>query len=883
MAWNKGDIVKETYEIEDTLGEGYFGITYKARNIHIGKYVVLKTLNEKRRSERDYIKYSKRFKKEGQHLNKVAKNDNPHIVGIIDFFTEGDLPCLVMDYVEGKNLYDLIQEEGRLSEERAVKYIRQIGSALKVCHEVGIIHRDAYPSNIMLRKDGNAVLIDFGISKVVGNKTQSANLYGNIAFAPYEQIWGQMVIGSNDEDEDEEIGATGEGNQGENEARELNKLVQAPTIDIYTLAASLYYLVTGNSPCPSQARKYLGEKLKAPKKYNPKLSELVDEVIKLGMAVEPEDRPQSMEEWLRLLPEEGEIPPEDSLEIKCVVECEIKNYSNPVLINNHVRLVLEDVIKYRRSGISELETWCENNLNDIVERIVLEKSYVDLLVNFQEDEQEIKRLLQVEVESIGYSVEQLVYFPQLEHFVLKDDFNIEIEQEEFSTRDAKVKVQLSITVEAKFEQFDKILEYLDRPVDEIKNWMIGTVNKTTSEILSRLQPEIVYMGFYEPATDEEVSVEQKLKDGIKEALETEWKTMVLNVIPVLEETEIVDFLENLKISIGYFECEVELQEGEIVTLTGNFQVIGVKPNSWDVFQSKFQEGGCKTNYIRMLIENTLKINFDTFDNQIFINKTLEELVFNAAICINKSIVDEYGLKIEISNLTCSLTKKKLILPSLMETENNLGIDYTKLHNLLAARKWKEADKETRRVMLAIVNREEEGWLNYTSIENFPRADLQTIDQLWVKYSSGYFGFSVQKAIYESSIETKKYDNKIINKFASTLGWRLEGKWIDKGDLVFDRSLSQKGHLPTSIYIAYQHDMKNQYQSDFCCFLSTTIFTVFFLWIFSVVMRVEEGFPHSTLFRLVVFFVCCFLLGFLSEEINNFKKIPSIGLILLKKL
>ncbi|MFM6250457.1 MAG: GUN4 domain-containing protein, partial [Dolichospermum sp.] len=78
----------------------------------------------------------------------------------------------------------------------------------------------------------------------------------------------------------------------------------------------------------------------------------------------------------------------------------------------------------------------------------------------------------------------------------------------------------------------------------------------------------------------------------------------------------------------------------------------------------------------------------------------------------------------------------------VELKSDVGMDYSKLRDLLKAGKWKEADEETLRVMLVVAKREEEGWLDTESIDNFPCADLRTIDQLWVKYSEGRFGFSV---------------------------------------------------------------------------------------------------------------------------------------------
>jgi hypothetical protein len=95
----------------------------------------------------------------------------------------------------------------------------------------------------------------------------------------------------------------------------------------------------------------------------------------------------------------------------------------------------------------------------------------------------------------------------------------------------------------------------------------------------------------------------------------------------------------------------------------------------------------------------------------------------------------------------------------------VGMDYINLRNLLAAKKWKEADEETARVMLKVAGREEEGWLDTESIEKFPCEDLRTIDQLWVKYSNGRFGFSVQKRIYQSLGGTTKYDEKVWESLA----------------------------------------------------------------------------------------------------------------------
>jgi hypothetical protein len=121
------------------------------------------------------------------------------------------------------------------------------------------------------------------------------------------------------------------------------------------------------------------------------------------------------------------------------------------------------------------------------------------------------------------------------------------------------------------------------------------------------------------------------------------------------------------------------------------------------------------------------------------------------------------------------------------------MEYTKLENYLKAGKWREADNETARVMLAIANREREGCLVQEDIDNFPYADLYTINQLWVKYSYGKFGFSVQKQIYQSLGGTKEYNREIWCQFAEKVGWR-NGEWLYYSSINFDIE-AFLGHLP----------------------------------------------------------------------------------------
>jgi len=125
------------------------------------------------------------------------------------------------------------------------------------------------------------------------------------------------------------------------------------------------------------------------------------------------------------------------------------------------------------------------------------------------------------------------------------------------------------------------------------------------------------------------------------------------------------------------------------------------------------------------------------------------------------------------------------------------VNYTQLRDLLAAGKWKEAHEETLAVMLKASGREKDSWLDTESIENFPCTDLRTIDQLWVKYSNGRFGFSVQKRIWESVGGKPNADYETFEKFGDRVGWLVKNKLLDHKDLQLNLN-APLGHLPSHI-------------------------------------------------------------------------------------
>ncbi len=270
MLWTPGECLKiRPYRIDAILEIGGFSIAYQATHLELNHQVVIKTINDTLQSDPEYPKFVQQFILEGKTLAKLLQNPHPAIVRVSDLFQEAGIYCLVMDLVVGKSLFDTIRKHGKIPEIEAVAIIRQIGEALSEVHQAGIVHRDAHPGNIMLRHNGQAVLIDFGIAcELTSAVLHTDNHPFNPSFAP----WEQQVEGSGE-----------------------------VTVDIYTLAASLYYAVTGKLPTSSYKRQFKNMPLPSAKNFGVK--DWVNQAIEKGMESDPQKRPQSMKDWLIYLQE----------------------------------------------------------------------------------------------------------------------------------------------------------------------------------------------------------------------------------------------------------------------------------------------------------------------------------------------------------------------------------------------------------------------------------------------------------------------------------------------------------------------------------------------------------------------------------------------------
>ena len=258
------------YQLIAPLGEGGMAVVYKAYQPSMERYVALKILPKHFAAEPDFVR---RFKQEAKI---IASLEHPNILPVHDYGEADGYTYIVMRYVEGKTLADLLQ--GRpLPLPQICEIVTKVASALNYAHSRGVVHRDVKPSNVLIDQQDNPLLSDFGVAKMILSSekfTASGAFIGTPTYASPEQC-----LGSNNLD---------------------------GRSDVYSLGVMLYEMATGRPPFNAETPmavvlKHINDPLPLPRQLNPTLPESVERVILKALAKQPENRYQTAGEMAEAL------------------------------------------------------------------------------------------------------------------------------------------------------------------------------------------------------------------------------------------------------------------------------------------------------------------------------------------------------------------------------------------------------------------------------------------------------------------------------------------------------------------------------------------------------------------------------------------------------
>ena len=282
LALKEGTVLAGQYIIERVLGQGGFGITYVAKDHKSNSQVAIKEFFPDTMATRDgttvmsftgeraeSYEYGKNcFLQEAQTLAQFIENDG--IVRIYTYFEENNTAYFVMEYVEGESFEEYIKQSGgRIAYEEAVRILLPVMEALACVHEKGIVHRDVTPDNIFICNDGKVKLLDFGAARYsIGDKSKSLDVVLKHGFAPKEQY-------------------TRHGKQG-------------AFTDVYSLGATFYYAITGKK-LPDSIDRLEEDDMIPPSNLGVNIPEDKEEVLFKAISVQPQDRFQSMGDFIGAL------------------------------------------------------------------------------------------------------------------------------------------------------------------------------------------------------------------------------------------------------------------------------------------------------------------------------------------------------------------------------------------------------------------------------------------------------------------------------------------------------------------------------------------------------------------------------------------------------
>lgn len=190
----KGMVFAERYKLEDFIGQGGMSLVYRAVDVRTGHSVAVKILKSEYNSDKEFLE---RFQREAQAASLMSHHN---LVNLLDVGVEGEYRYLVLEYVNGNTLKDIIRQRGQLSCQTTIQVTIRILSALQHAHDNGIIHRDIKPQNVLIHADGHVKVADFGIARMTGGATigKGDTVVGSVHYSSPEQATGSVVEATSD-------------------------------------------------------------------------------------------------------------------------------------------------------------------------------------------------------------------------------------------------------------------------------------------------------------------------------------------------------------------------------------------------------------------------------------------------------------------------------------------------------------------------------------------------------------------------------------------------------------------------------------------------------------------------------------------------------------
>jgi serine/threonine protein kinase/beta-lactam-binding protein with PASTA domain len=263
-------LLGDRYELDGVVGRGGMAEVYRARDLRLDRIVAVKTLRTDLARDQTF---QARFRREAQ---SAASLNNPSIVAVYDtgedLSTGSSIPFIVMEFVDGRTVRDLLIEGHRLLPERTLEIVSGVLRALEYSHQAGIVHRDIKPGNVMVTRNGDIKVMDFGIARAMSDDqatmTQTAQVIGTAQYLSPEQARGERV-----------------------DARS----------DLYSTGCLMYELLTGRPPFTGDspvaiAYQHVRENPVPPSRLDPTLPPWADSIVLKAMAKSPNDRYQSAAE-----------------------------------------------------------------------------------------------------------------------------------------------------------------------------------------------------------------------------------------------------------------------------------------------------------------------------------------------------------------------------------------------------------------------------------------------------------------------------------------------------------------------------------------------------------------------------------------------------------